>query len=122
MGGHTDDVSRFVVKDGYLISGGRDKSLQGWNSHTGEFLFAKRYCHGSEVSAVDIIRSSGLLVTGSRDRTVKIWRLNPFSGSSSGASSGPDSSDDAPEELPENGLVCDRQSCFDKAFFMYLVK
>lgn len=94
--GHTDDVSRFVVKDGYLISGGRDKTLQGWNSETGEFLFAKRYCHGSEVSAVDIIRSSGLLVTGSRDRTVKIWRLNPFSGSSSGASSGPESSDERP--------------------------
>jgi len=93
--GHTDDVSRFVVKDGYLISGGRDKTLQGWNSETGEFLFAKRYCHGSEVSAVDIIRSSGLLVTGSRDRTVKIWNLDPYS-ASSGGSSGPDSSDERP--------------------------
>lgn len=93
--GHTDDVSRFVVKDGYLISGGRDKSLQGWNSETGEFLFAKRYCHGSEVSAVDIIRSSGLLVTGSRDRTVKIWSLDPYS-AGSGGSSGPDSSDERP--------------------------
>jgi len=93
--GHTDDVSRFVVKDGYLISGGRDKTLQGWNSETGEFLFAKRYCHGSEVSAVDIIKNSGLLVTGSRDRTVKIWNLNPFS-SSSGGSSGPESSDERP--------------------------
>ena len=92
--GHTDDVSRFVVKDGYLISGGRDKTLQGWNSETGEFLFAKRYCHSSEVSAVDIIRSSGLLVTGSRDRTVKIWTLDPYS--ASGGSSGPDSSDERP--------------------------
>ena len=93
--GHTDDVSRFVVKDGYLISGGRDKTLQGWNSETGEFLFAKRYCHGSEVSAVDIIKNSGLLVTGSRDRTVKIWNLDPYS-ASSGGSSGPESSDERP--------------------------
>lgn len=93
--GHTDDVSRFVVKDGYLISGGRDRSLQGWNSETGEFLFAKRYCHGSEVSAVDIIKNSGLLVTGSRDRTVKIWTLDPYF-TSSGGSSGPDSSDERP--------------------------
>ena len=75
--------------------GGRDKTLQGWNSETGEFLFAKRYCHGSEVSAVDIIRSSGLLVTGSRDRTVKIWTLDPYS-ASSGGSSGPASSDERP--------------------------
>ena len=93
--GHTDDVSRFVVKDGYLISGGRDRSLQGWNSETGEFLFAKRYCHGSEVSAVDIIRTSGLLVTGSRDHTVKVWTLDPYS-ASSGGSSGQDSSDERP--------------------------
>ena len=25
--GHTDDVSRFVVKDGLLVSGGRDRNL-----------------------------------------------------------------------------------------------
>ena len=75
--GHTDDVSRFVVKDGLLVSGGRDATLLGWNSDTGEFLFAKRYCHGGEVSAVDAdAPHSGVVVTGSRDRTVKIWSLS----------------------------------------------
>ena len=28
-----------------------------WDSASGEFLFAKRYCHGSEVSAVDVARA-----------------------------------------------------------------
>ena len=76
--GHTDDVSRFVVKEGLLVSGGRDRNLVCWDSASGEFLFAKRYCHGSEVSAVDVARadySHQTIVTGSRDRTVKIWTL-----------------------------------------------
>lgn len=41
--GHTDDVSRFVVRDGWLVSGGRDSAIVGWNASSGEFLFAKRY-------------------------------------------------------------------------------
>ena len=49
-------ISRFVVKDGLLVSGGRDRNLVCWDSASGEFLFAKRYCHGSEVSAVDVAR------------------------------------------------------------------
>ena len=81
--GHTDDVSRFVVRDGLLVSGGSDRTLFGWDSTTGEFLFAKRYCHGSEISAVDVASGNGsgygyqqTVVTGSRDRSIKIWSLN----------------------------------------------
>ena len=57
-------------------SGGRDRALFGWNAETGEFMFSKRFCHGSEVSAVDIMTRHGLIVTGSRDKTVKIWTLD----------------------------------------------
>jgi len=87
--GHTDDVSKFVVREGCLISGGRDRALFGWNAETGEFMFSKRFCHGSEVSAVDIMTRHGLIVTGSRDKTVKIWTLdNSYLSSSGGDSSG----------------------------------
>ena len=44
--GHSDDVSRFVVRDGLVVSGGRDKTLVGWRQYGGrhyEFAFAKRY-------------------------------------------------------------------------------
>lgn len=78
--GHTDDVSRFVVKDGLLVSGGRDRTMVGWNSLTGEFLFAKRYCHTGEISAVDVCPGSATIVTGSRDQTMKIWTLDSNSG------------------------------------------
>ena len=73
--GHTDDVARFVVKDGLVVSGGRDQSLFGWSSLTGDFSFAKRYCHGSEVSAVDVSCGGSVVISGSRDRTVKSGSL-----------------------------------------------
>ena len=30
--GHKDDVSKFVVRGGMVVSGGRDRSLCGWSS------------------------------------------------------------------------------------------
>ncbi len=76
--GHSDDVSRFVVKDGLLLSGSRDANLIGWDAGSGEFLFAKRYCHRGDISAIDVVRD--VVVTGSRDTTVKVWSLNGFVG------------------------------------------
>lgn len=76
--GHTDDVARFIVKDGLVVSGGRDQSLFGWRADTGDFIFAKRYCHSSEVSAVDVSAGGSVVISGSRDRTVKIWSLIPI--------------------------------------------
>jgi len=76
--GHSDDVSRFVVRDGLVVSGGRDKTLVGWRQYGGrhyEFAFAKRYCHGSEVSAVDVADKGSIVISGSRDQLVKVWRL-----------------------------------------------
>ena len=73
--GHTDDVARFIVKDGLVVSGGRDHSLLGWNASTGDFSFARRYCHSSEVSAVDVSCGGSVVVSGSRDQTVKIWNF-----------------------------------------------
>ena len=61
-------------------------------------MFAKRYCHGSEISAVDIMRSSGLIVTGSRDKTVKVWTLDSSYGSNGDSSGG--SADERPYEPP----------------------
>ena len=41
------------------------------------FIFSKycRYCHGSEVSAVDVAHNGSIVISGSRDQTVKVWRV-----------------------------------------------
>jgi len=71
--GHSDDVSKFVVEEGMVVSGGRDRSLCAWSASSGEFLFARRYCHGGEITAVDV--SGSVIVTGSRDTSVLVWGL-----------------------------------------------
>ncbi|XP_023322974.1 F-box/WD repeat-containing protein 4-like isoform X2 [Eurytemora carolleeae] len=73
--GHTDDVSRFVVGQGMLVSGGRDRSICAWNSATGDFMFARRYCHNSEITAVDVTGKGRILVSGSRDKSIIVWRI-----------------------------------------------
>jgi F-box/WD-40 domain protein 4 len=88
--GHSDDVSRFVVKDSLIVSGGRDATLVGWRAETGEFLFAKRYCHGGEVSAVDTAIRNRLVLTGSRDKMVKVWSLHSMDQQNSAVSPSPE--------------------------------
>lgn len=73
--GHSDDVSKFVVAEGIVVSGGRDRSLCAWSANSGNFLFARRYCHGGEISAVDVTSRGRVLVTGSRDKTVLVWNV-----------------------------------------------
>lgn len=74
---HSDDVSKFVVEEGMVVSGGRDRSLCAWSSSSGEFLFARRYCHGGEITAVDVTAHGSVIVTGSRDRNVLVWAVQP---------------------------------------------
>jgi len=73
--GHMDDVSKFVVSSGMVVSGGRDRSICGWSSNTGEFLFARRYCHAGEVTALDVTGLGQILVSGSRDKTLGVWAM-----------------------------------------------
>ena len=53
----------------------RDRSLCAWSASSGEFLFARRYCHGGEVTAVDVTAHGSVIVTGSRDTTVLVWGI-----------------------------------------------
>lgn len=73
--GHSDDVSKFVVSEGMVVSGGRDRALCGWSATSGQFLFARRYCHAGEVTAVDVAAQGRLIVTGSRDKHLLVWNV-----------------------------------------------
>jgi len=72
---HSDDVSKFIVSDGMVVSGGRDRSLCAWSANSGEFLFARRYCHGGEITALDVTARGAVLVTGSRDKNILVWNI-----------------------------------------------
>eukprot|EP00092_Neocalanus_flemingeri_P040849 GFUD01044469.1.p1 GENE.GFUD01044469.1~~GFUD01044469.1.p1 ORF type:complete len:420 (+),score=88.33 GFUD01044469.1:102-1361(+) len=73
--GHADDSSKFVVSDGMVVSGGQDRSLCAWNADSGKFLFARRYCHGGEISAVDVTARGAVIISGSRDKNVLVWNI-----------------------------------------------
>ncbi|XP_047114664.1 F-box/WD repeat-containing protein 4-like isoform X2 [Schistocerca piceifrons] len=55
----------------YFASTTRDAAICGWSCATGELLFAQTSSHTSNIDAVDC--NGVVLITGSRDRTVKLW-------------------------------------------------
>lgn len=71
--GHMDDISRFVQRDGFIVSGGRDGTICGWEENSGRFMFCKRRCHSSDVNSVDF--RENVIVSGSKDKTVNVWTL-----------------------------------------------
>lgn len=70
--GHRDDVCRFAVTDTHLVSGGSDGKILVHHRRSG---FSVEYSgHNQEVNCLDC--RGGLIVSGSRDRTARIWSLS----------------------------------------------
>uniref|UniRef100_G3MRF3 F-box domain-containing protein n=1 Tax=Amblyomma maculatum TaxID=34609 RepID=G3MRF3_AMBMU len=77
--GHADDIGHFVCKDGLVVSGGNDGSLFIWNAAQGSLVHNRLDCADKAINSVDY--SNTIVVTGSQDTTVKVWRLNADSSS-----------------------------------------
>lgn len=69
---HQDDVCRFTLRDGILVSGARDGSISLFSTETNERLLHYSKCHVGDVQSVDL--HSDIVVSGSRDASVKVWR------------------------------------------------
>ncbi|XP_010864775.1 F-box/WD repeat-containing protein 4 isoform X2 [Esox lucius] len=70
--GHQEDVCRFAVTDTHLVSGGSDGKILVHHRRNG---FSVEYSgHNQEVNCLDC--RGGLIVSGSRDRTARIWTLS----------------------------------------------
>ncbi|XP_078079153.1 F-box/WD repeat-containing protein 4 isoform X2 [Mustelus asterias] len=70
--GHQDDVCRFVVSESHIISGGGDGKIIVCN--TCNSFYAAYSAHEQEVNCID---SRGhVIVSGSRDKTARIWSLH----------------------------------------------
>ncbi|XP_076758762.1 F-box/WD repeat-containing protein 4 [Xylocopa sonorina] len=68
------DIYKFIVRNGWVITGHRDGSIQFWeksSNHTLEFYFGIDEAHSNMVNALD--ETSNMIISGSSDGTVKIW-------------------------------------------------
>ncbi|XP_035462248.1 F-box/WD repeat-containing protein 4 [Scophthalmus maximus] len=70
--GHDGDVCHFVLTDSHLISGGSDGKILVHSRTTGTVMELSG--HNQEVNCLD--SKDGLIISGSRDRTARIWTLN----------------------------------------------
>ncbi|XP_052654700.1 F-box/WD repeat-containing protein 4 isoform X3 [Harpia harpyja] len=70
--GHQEDVCRFVLVNSHIVSGGGDGNIVLHKIH-GSYS-VKFSAHEQEVNCVDF--QGGLIVSGSRDRTAKVWSLS----------------------------------------------
>ncbi|XP_039337226.1 F-box/WD repeat-containing protein 4 isoform X2 [Mauremys reevesii] len=70
--GHQEDVCRFVLASSHIVSGGGDGNIVLSKVH-GSFSI-KFSAHQQEVNCVDC--QGGIIVSGSRDRTAKVWSLS----------------------------------------------
>ncbi|XP_069913436.1 F-box/WD repeat-containing protein 4 isoform X4 [Oryctolagus cuniculus] len=69
--GHDEDVCHFVLANSHIISAGGDGKIGIHKTHS---TFTVKYsAHEQEVNCVDC--KGGIIVSGSRDRTAKVWPL-----------------------------------------------
>ncbi|NP_001091296.1 F-box and WD repeat domain containing 4 L homeolog precursor [Xenopus laevis] len=70
---HREDVCRFVLNNSHIISGGGDGRIAIHKVHS---AFSIHFtAHDQDVNCVDCHR--GIIVSGSRDRTAKVWSISP---------------------------------------------
>jgi F-box and WD-40 domain protein CDC4 len=76
MPGHKNRVNALTqLRDGTLISVSNDKHMRRWNLKKENALMWKVQAHDRAIVAV-VESQSGLVCTGSIDRTVKVWEIN----------------------------------------------
>lgn len=71
--GHADDVCHFVCKDGLVVSGGSEGSLCIRTAAEGLYVHERWHYNSKAINSVDYCNN--VVVTGSQDRTVKVWSL-----------------------------------------------
>jgi len=80
--GHSGDVCAVAFspdREGRLVAaGGEGSTVHVWNSHTGTLVRSFRG-HTGLVSSLAFTRDGRSLVTGSRDKTVKVWDVSQLS-------------------------------------------
>ncbi|AMV36278.1 protein kinase domain-containing protein [Planctomyces sp. SH-PL62] len=77
LDGHLGEVFGLVfTPDGRLVSGGADKAIRIWDPTRGRTILSLNE-HASAVTALAVSRDGGVLVSASRDLTIKLWDAPP---------------------------------------------
>ena len=64
-----------MTQDGaYALSASWDKTLRLWDVATGE-TYQRFVGHKSDVMSVAIDRKASMIISGSRDKTIKVWTI-----------------------------------------------
>ena len=83
LGGHTGPVTVLTICDlvnGCIVSGGEDKSITVHRLDTFDMLYTRNSAHASAISCLEVCedtsRGECLLISGSRDSFIRVWRLD----------------------------------------------
>ncbi|ELU02316.1 hypothetical protein CAPTEDRAFT_209479 [Capitella teleta] len=71
------DISRFMCKDGRLVAATRCACISMFDLSTGDRVQHLQHCHQSDIHCIDF--HGDVIVSGSRDSTVKMWRQSASS-------------------------------------------
>lgn len=68
--GNSDDIARFVSKDGFVVAGTREGDISVFRYNMDQPYKYIRDCHSGDVHSVDVL--GDIIVSGSRDTTIKV--------------------------------------------------
>lgn len=72
--GFRHDVVHFVRQDDLVVGGGSDGCLCIWSAEEGSLVHRRLNCNSKAINSVDY--RGNMVVTGSQDRTVNVWKLS----------------------------------------------
>uniref|UniRef100_T1JRL8 Uncharacterized protein n=2 Tax=Tetranychus urticae TaxID=32264 RepID=T1JRL8_TETUR len=72
---HQEDILKFKVTNNFIATGSLDGTLTVCNKHSGKLLSIKYKAHSSVINSIDCLHQR-FMVTGSKDRNAKIWKLD----------------------------------------------
>jgi WD40 repeat protein len=73
--GHTDTIRTLqVLRDGFLASGSKDKSIRIWHVNSGSLVYSIDDAHDKDVVSMTLM-PSGRLVSCGWDKALKVWNF-----------------------------------------------
>ena len=73
---YNSDIAKILIKDRVLYYGGKEKIIKRINIDTGLNIYPYVQKHADSISALTALNDH--VVSGSKDKTIKLWNANSF--------------------------------------------